>query len=124
VLWREFDVQRPLPLPNTQSLSSVLARYSGDPQKAKYMEEARKKIAQTVYQDEPSTLSALRLSKGLSQMQLAALAGTTQPYIARVERGQADPGTDMIARIASALDVDAAIAFQAIRNQVKTRGHL
>lgn len=122
VIWRAFDSQRPLPLPKTKTLSSVLARYANDPVKAKHMEEARKVVAQTVYKDEPDTLSALRLGCGFSQAQLAALVETTQPYIARVERGQVDPSTDMIARLAKALNVDEATAFRAIRNQLKTRG--
>lgn len=86
------------------------------------MAEARKKVSQTMYKDEQNTLIALRLAEGLSQTQLAELAGSTQPYIARIERGQVDPGTDMISRIATALKVDEATAFKAIRNQVKTRG--
>lgn len=122
VVWAEFSIQKPLPLPNTQSLASVLARHATDPAKAALMAEARKKVSQTMYKDEQNTLIALRLAEGLSQTQLAELAGSTQPYIARIERGQVDPGTDMISRIATALKVDEATAFKAIRNQVKTRG--
>lgn len=85
------------------------------------MAAARKKVSAELYQDEPDTLSALRLAAGLSQTQLAGLARTTQPYIARIERGQTDPGTNMISRIAAALKVDETTAFKAIRNQIKTR---
>lgn len=122
VLWREFAIEKALPLPNTKSLDSVLARYEADPAKAALMAAARKKVSGEMYKDEPDTLSALRLAAGLSQAQLAELAQTTQPYIARIERGQTDPGTDMIARIATALKADEAATFKAIRNQVKTRG--
>ncbi len=122
VLWREFSIEKPLPLPNTKSLNTVLARYESDPAKAVLMAAARKKVSGEMYKDELNTLSALRLAAGLSQAQLAELAHTTQPYIARIERGQTDPGTNMIARIAAALKVDEATTYKAIRNQVKTRG--
>lgn len=79
-------------------------------------------MAATLYADESETLSALRLAAGLSQAQLAARACTTQPYIAKIERGQTDPGTDIIARIAQALGVDEAHTFRVIRNQLVSRG--
>ena len=75
-----------------------------------------------MYADEQETFSALRLSVGLSQAQLAERANTTQPYISRIERGQLDPGTDMISRIAQALGLPEDKTFRAIRNQRATRG--
>lgn len=122
VLYREFSIPRPLPLPNTISLDSLLGEFESDAEMARHMAKARQDIAATLYADEPDTLSALRLAAGLSQAQLAALADTTQPYIAKIERGQTDPGTDIIARIAQALGVDEARTFRVIRNQLASRG--
>src|SRR3990172_5617523 len=122
VLYREFSTSRPLPLPHTISLDSLVSEFESDSEMAKHMVKARRDIAATLYADEPETLSALRLAAGLSQAQLAARADTTQPYIARVERGQTDPGTDMRARSAQALGADEAHTFRAIRNQLASRG--
>ena len=43
-----------------------------------------------------------RARAGLSQRELAARAGATQALVARIERGQANPTIDTIARIANA----------------------
>jgi predicted transcriptional regulator len=94
-----------------------------DEKKAAYMQQARKSLAETLYADEPETLSALRLAAGLSQAQLAEKAYTSQPHIARIERGQTDPGTDLIARIAAALGEDDMRVYRAIRNQLTTHGN-
>lgn len=122
VVYQEFSVARSLPLPNTTSLGALINKFESDPAMAARMAQARQKLAVDLYSDEPETLSALRLATGLSQAQLAARASTTQPYIAKIEAGRADPSTDMIARIAQALGVDEALAYRAIRNQLATRG--
>lgn len=122
VLYREFSPSRPLSLANTVGLESLLAEFESDPAMSEDMAQARRQLATTIYQDEPETLSALRLAAGLSQAQLAKLVQTSQPHIARIERGTTDPGTEMIARIASALGIDEIIAFRAVRLQLSTRG--
>jgi transcriptional regulator with XRE-family HTH domain len=45
-----------------------------------------------------------RMARRLSQAELAALCGTTQSAIARLERGARPPRIDTLARIATALD--------------------
>lgn len=45
----------------------------------------------------------LRERRGLTQAELAELAGTGQAAIARIESGKAVPKLDLLARIASAL---------------------
>lgn len=122
IVYREFGAARALPLPNTTSLASLLSEFEAEPDMSAHLAYARRNLSRELYADEPETLSALRLTSGLSQAQLATRAGTTQPYIARIERGQADPSTDMIARIAQALKINDEQAFRAIRNQRHTRG--
>lgn len=122
VVYQEFHVARPLPLPNTVSLASLINEFESEPGGAAGMAQARQNLAANLYADEPETLSSLRLRAGLSQAQLAMRAETTQPYIAKLEAGRADPGTHMIARIAQALGVEEALAYRAIRNQLASRG--
>jgi transcriptional regulator with XRE-family HTH domain len=53
--------------------------------------------------DSPSALvRKLRLSAGLSQRALAQRAGTSQPAIARYERGAATPSWETLQRLAAA----------------------
>jgi|JI81BgreenRNA_FD_contig_21_8668303_length_1574_multi_12_in_0_out_0_2 DNA-binding Xre family transcriptional regulator len=53
------------------------------------------------------TLQKLRLSRGLSQAQLAAALGTHQPNIARMEGGDIrSPGLDTLNKLCEVLEVD------------------
>lgn len=44
-----------------------------------------------------------RIERGFTQVGLAAAAGTSSPYLGRLERGGAAPGVDLVARLANAL---------------------
>ena len=48
-------------------------------------------------------LAAKRVEMGLSQKAVAALMGTTQPALARLERGEIDPKLSTLERYAEAL---------------------
>jgi len=47
-----------------------------------------------------------RVRRGLTQAELAALCGTTQSAVARLERGARPPRLDTLLRIANALDCE------------------
>ncbi len=49
-------------------------------------------------------IARLRIMRGLTQTQLAKLAGTRQPSIARLENGSSIPSLSFLDRIAKALD--------------------
>jgi len=49
-------------------------------------------------------VTAQRRARGLSQSELAALCGTTQSAIARLEAGGRPPRIDTLLRVANALD--------------------
>lgn len=49
-------------------------------------------------------IARLRIQRGLTQTQLAEMAGTRQPSIARLENGTSDPSLSFLNRIAAALD--------------------
>ena len=57
-------------------------------------------------------VSARRRELSLSQHDLAALTGTTQSAIARLESGQRPPRIDTLLRIASALDADLVVELR------------
>lgn len=122
VIYREFAAPRPVPLADTVSLESLIARCAVDAPLSAEMSEARRQLAGSLYADAPASLSALRLEAGLSQAQLAERVETSQPHIARIERGVTDPGTETIARIARALEVDEVVIFRAVRRQLSTKG--
>lgn len=115
VIVREFSGAHRLPLGRTKTLEDIVAKYESAPDRAALMAEARKSLASNAYAEEAGTLSAMRLRAGLSQSQLAERAGTSQSHIARIERGHNDPSTDVVVRVAKAIGVTAAQAFDAIR---------
>ena len=51
-------------------------------------------------------VAAERARRGLTQAELAALCGTTQSAVARLERGTRPPRLDTLLRIANALDCE------------------
>lgn len=53
-----------------------------------------------------------RLARGLSQKELAALCGTSQPAIARLESGAQPPRVDTLRRAANALDCELVIELR------------
>ena len=60
-----------------------------------------------------------RRLRGLSQQELAGLCGTTQPGIARFERGSSPPRIDTLLRMADALDCELVVEF---RPRTKPKG--
>jgi len=113
-----FHAPRALPLPGTVSLGSLVDELETDPAMAHHMADARRALGPLIYGTEAHpSMCALRLSAGLSQQQLAQRVGTSQSHIARIERGNNDPTTDMVARIANALGVGEDVAFVGVRGQ-------
>ncbi|MGH2625503.1 MAG: helix-turn-helix domain-containing protein [Anaerolineales bacterium] len=53
-------------------------------------------------------LRTLRRDRGLTQQQLAAKAGLSREYLARLERARQDPTLSTLAKLAKALRVTAA----------------
>jgi transcriptional regulator with XRE-family HTH domain len=59
-----------------------------------------------------SAVRAARRKAGMSQVELARLAGTSQPSIARLERGLVSPTVISLDRIARALGAELVIDFE------------
>jgi transcriptional regulator with XRE-family HTH domain len=54
----------------------------------------------------------LRLQQGLSQGELAQMAGTRQPNISRLERATSNPSLRFLRRVASALGAEVEVRFR------------
>jgi len=59
-------------------------------------------------------LRRLRLERDLTQERLAELSGLNYKYIGRIELGKAEPGADVLVRLARALDVPIGQIFETI----------
>jgi ribosome-binding protein aMBF1 (putative translation factor) len=115
IVYCAFGVTSTRPLSGTKPLSQFVQRLEANPDTARRLAKARQTLAPML--DEVETIRRLRLAAGLSQAKVAARARTAQSYIARVEAGTVDPGTDMLARIANAIGSDPVTVFRAVRNQ-------
>ncbi|MGB5103263.1 MAG: helix-turn-helix transcriptional regulator [Steroidobacteraceae bacterium] len=110
-----FEIVRPSPLRGGTPIDEFVKDWEADPEMAAELQRARTRLAKHL--DKAETLRSLRLKAGLSQALLAARAGTTQSHVALIESGAKDPQTDMITRLAAALELDPARVFLAVRTQ-------
>jgi DNA-binding XRE family transcriptional regulator len=115
VLCGEFGVTSSQPLPGGMPLVEFMRELESDADMVPRLATARRSLADIV--DSPGSLRHLRLAAGLSQAKVAELASTTQSYIARLESGTADPGTDMLTRLASALGATPSTVLLAVLAQ-------
>lgn len=88
------------------AFDALMAELEGDPASARELQEAGVWVADTFYDDEGDTLRVARLRKGLSQKQLAALLGTSQPHIVNLEKGTSDPQLSTVQKLCAALDIE------------------
>lgn len=101
ILSYEFPVARNV----SSTLEDLMDEFTTmAPENADLLKEARKWVGTTFYEDRPG-LAQFRLSKGLSQKQLAELAATSQSYISRLEHGGINPKRTTLKKIAAALGV-------------------
>jgi len=66
-------------------------------------------LARRVFVDNEHPIRVFREWRGLTQQQLAELAGTSKNYISQLETGHRRPGSRLLYKIAKALDVPADI---------------
>ena len=86
--WREVFRPSDVPIPDGfEDIDTVVEDLERDPQRYVALKGARQRLARKL---EPKVggLAALRLRRGLSQKQLADAIGTSQPHIARIEKGR------------------------------------
>ncbi|EHK65967.1 helix-turn-helix domain-containing protein [Achromobacter arsenitoxydans] len=88
-------------------IGSIVKDREADPARRAALQRARKHLS-SVAADSPEAMSALtrlRLSKGLSQSELADICETQQSYIAKIEKSKVDLRAGTIRRLATALGV-------------------
>lgn len=95
-----------------RSVDDLIEESEKDSARKAALEDARRWAADTFYSNEKS-LRAIRLKKGLSQARLAALVGTTQAHIARIESGDTDVQVGTLVRLAKALGTEDLAAIEA-----------
>lgn len=117
VIYAEFAVPpKPWAIRGALDIDDLVAELEQDPENAKAIAQGRKWVADTFYKGH-SSVAALRLRKGWSQAELARRAETSQPYIARLERGQVDPQVSTVRKLAQALAVPVAVLVEAISGE-------
>ena len=115
VIYREFHVPSKLQAPpGAIDIDDLVAEFEQSPAAAKAMAKGRQWVAKTFYGKQHSSIAKLRLQNGWSQAELARRAGTSQPYIARLELGKVDPQVSTVKKLAKALDVPIMAVVQAI----------
>lgn len=94
------------------------------PAKAAAFARARQRLAVKIGDAAQFSLTALRLSKGISQAKLAELIDSQQPYIARIEKGDADVMFSTIEKLAKALNVSIGEVAEAVRATRDARSNM
>lgn len=96
-------------------VDDLIAEYANDDATMEAIAEGRKRLSKTLYDD--NSLAGLRLSKGLSQAQLAKMMGTSQPHIANIEAGKTKILVDTVLRLADALGEPKEVVFDVVVSQ-------
>jgi len=66
---------------------------------------ARKRLAKTISDTDGNTIRSIRLERGWSQTQLAERMDTSQPHIARIEKGREDLRLSTARKLSEALNL-------------------
>lgn len=88
------------------AFDALMDHLENDPENSEDLAAASRWVAEKFYADEGETLRTARLKRGLSQKQLAALLGTSQPHVANLEKGTTDPLFSTVTKLCEALSID------------------
>lgn len=86
------------------SISQRVERLERNPLRRESLKKARQRLSHFI-SESGITLTSIRLSKGMSQKNLAELIGSQQSYIARIERNETNMLNSTIAKLAHALEI-------------------
>ncbi|MCH8071675.1 MAG: helix-turn-helix transcriptional regulator [Proteobacteria bacterium] len=100
-----------------KSIDDVVAKFESTDKGRFAMKHGRTWVAKAFYGDVGETIRTLRLTKGLSQSELAKSLGTSQSHVARIERGRENPLIKTCRRLCDALGIDMNTLDEAMRRQ-------
>lgn len=106
---------------NSLSVDDLEHRLGDDAEWLSALAEARKEIGEKVYSDQVS-IASLRLSKGLSQRELAHRCEMSQPHLATIEAGDKDVRLSTARRLAAGLEVDVCVVVNALLGVNESNG--
>lgn len=118
ITFEQRVVHAPLPAGYTE-IDDLIKKHQGDPRKAKALARARQRLAGVLEASAPTTLSTLRLRRGLSQAALAELIGNSQPSYSKIEAGRVDVLYSTFEKLVAALGVSRDELAGALRNTVE-----
>lgn len=96
----------PVPPAKYKSVGDLISEWEADETSSIALKKGRRWIADAFYQSGSDTLRTCRLGKGWSQRHLAELIGTSQPHIARIERGTENVSIGTCRKLADVLGID------------------
>lgn len=109
------------PLPQTPanhtSIGELVEQWGADDQMHTALEKGRRWVADSFYGEDGDTVRTLRLNAGWTQSRLAAMLGTSQSHVARIERGTENLTIETCRKLAKALNVDLNTLDQALKRQ-------
>lgn len=89
-----------------QSIADLMAELEADAGFRDDIQQARTWVADEFYAEEGDTIRTLRLRRGWSQAQLAEKLATSQPHIAKIERGRENLHISTCRKLCQAFGVD------------------
>lgn len=88
------------------AINRLIAQFEGDPRKTVALRNARKKLVESLKnEDGRLTLASLRLGRGMSQSVLAQKINTSQSRLSRIETGSDNPLFDTVEKLKTALNI-------------------
>ena len=99
------------------SISQLTAEWEQDADGRSALEEGRQWVVDAFYGEDGDTVRTLRLRKGWSQARLAEVLATSQPHVARIERGTENLTIETCRKLARALGIDLNALDQALKRQ-------
>lgn len=99
------------------SISQLAAEWEQDAEGSAALEEGRQWVADSFYGEDGDTVRTLRLRKGWSQARLAEVLATSQPHVARIERGTENLTIETCRKLSRALGIDLNTLDQALKRQ-------
>ncbi|ENO90435.1 helix-turn-helix transcriptional regulator [Thauera linaloolentis] len=112
VLRFEAAVIHPRQREGWRDIHTRAAELEQNPGRARALVRARQRLAETLFTE--TTLSALRLRKGMSQAELARRIGSSQSRLSRIEAGLDDPRRSTLLKLSEALGETLDVVSRAI----------